>query len=111
MKKAILVAVAILAMAGAAHADEAGAGRTKCTFTAREVWPLWARVLTVGLYTGPETARIERTTTARPGDAAAQIGKDAEQELKREMKTNPGQYVAVIVCNDGEVEARAQVQN
>lgn len=111
MKRAIVAALAVIVMAGSAAAADEASGRTHCTFTAREVWPAWARVLTLGLYTGPETARTERTTTAKPGDAAEQIGREAEQELKRQMTTNPGRYVGVIECNDGEVLAQVKVQN
>ena len=107
MKRAILAAMAVLMMAGAAYADEATeGGRTKCTWQARQIWPV-AQFLTLGAWPGPESAKSEFRTTSRPGDAVAQFGKEADQELKGA----PGHFVGVIECEDGEIMAQARLQN
>ena len=109
MKKAILVAMAVLAMAGtAAAADHTSgvAGATTCTWTVREVWPV-AAFLTVGAWTGPESVKSEFTAVLPAAEAASEFSKEAKAELEREK--GAGQYTGKLVCRDANTTASITV--
>lgn len=109
MKTVILAALALFAIAGSAAADQAPAS-SKCTWTAREIWPV-ARVLTVGVWEGPTRAETAFTKAMPAAEAAGKTAAEAVAELEAEKTKAPSTaYVGQIICRDGSNTVTVTVQ-